>query len=228
MHDGYDAGNVAHRGFVDREQAGADERPGIDAGIGRTHDAAVQHARQADVVHEGQLARGLRRQIDPRHRLADDGVVADGLDGDVVGKLEPDRLAADQFAIADAAVVVPAHEAVFDLEVGLRQLQPLGCARDQEVARLRRGLAQGHGSDLDGFTGDRGALVRHDSGIAEHDDDARKGHVELLGDDLAERGADAGAEIDMTIVSGDRAVCGDADEGLGCDLVHGADDDERA
>ena len=98
-------GNIAHRSFVDRDQAGADERPGIDAGIGRAHDAAVQHAGHAHVVHIDQFAGRLRRQIDARHRLPDDAVGGDRLDLDLVGKLEADGLVADQFAIADAAIV---------------------------------------------------------------------------------------------------------------------------
>ena len=44
--------------------------------------------------------------------------------------------------------------------------------------------------------------------------DARKGHVEFFRDDLAERGADAGAEIDMAVEGGDRAVGGYLDEGF--------------
>ncbi|MGY3365449.1 hypothetical protein ACVWZL_002574 [Bradyrhizobium sp. GM2.4] len=227
-HDGYDAGNVAHRGFIDRNQACADERAGVDAGIGRTHHAAVQHAGYADVVHEGEPARGLGREVDAGHRLADNGVIADRLDGDVVGKLETNGLSADQLAIADAAIVVPAHESVFDPEIGGQQLQALGRTCDQEVSRLRGGFAQGNGGDLDGLARDRGALVRHRCGVAEHDDDAGKGHIQLLGHDLAQRRADAGAEIDMSVVGHDRAVRGDADEGFGCALVHGADDDERA
>ena len=38
-------GDIAHRSLIDRDQAGADKIADIDAGIGRTNDAAVQHAR---------------------------------------------------------------------------------------------------------------------------------------------------------------------------------------
>ena len=78
--DGDQPGNIAHRGLVDRDQAGADERAGIDAGIGRAHDAAVQHAGHAHVVDIDQFAGRLGRKIDARHRLPDDGVGIDGLD----------------------------------------------------------------------------------------------------------------------------------------------------
>ncbi len=93
---------------------------------------------------------------------------------------------------------------------------------------LGRGLAQGNGGDLDGLARNRRALVRHHRGVAEHDHDAGKGDVEFLGHDLAECGADAGAEIDMPVIGGDRPVGGDAHEGLGSAFVHRADDDERS
>jgi len=125
-HHGDEAGNVAHRAFVDRDEAGADERSGIDAGIGWAHHAAMQHAGDADVVHEGQLARRLGRKVDARNGLADDGVVADGLDRDALVKFEPYRLVADQFAIADAAIVRPADQSVLDSQFGRGELQPLG------------------------------------------------------------------------------------------------------
>ena len=59
LHDGDETWNVPHRGFVDVDQAGADERADVDAGIGRADDAAVQHAGDADVVDIGELARRL-------------------------------------------------------------------------------------------------------------------------------------------------------------------------
>ena len=113
-HHGDEAWNLAHRGLVDRDQAAANERSGIDAGIGRAYHAAVQHARDADIVHEGQLARRLGRKVDARNGLPDDGVIADGLDRDARVELELDRLVPDQFAIADAAIVRPADQSILD------------------------------------------------------------------------------------------------------------------
>ena len=224
-------GNIAHRGFVDRDQAGADEVADIDAGIGRTNDAAMQHAGHAHVVDVHQFAGRLRRQIDARHRLADDGVGAGGLHRNIVRQFKADGFARDQFAIADAAIVLAADQAVFDDELFNRKLQPLRGARDQKLPRLRCGLAQRHGGDLDRFAGDRRALIGHERRIAQHDDDTRKGHVEFFGDDLPECGANAGAEIDMAVIGGDRSVGGDLDEGLeldGLDGRGGTNDGQRA
>ena len=212
--DGDQPGNIAHRSFVDRDQAGADKRPGIDAGIGRAHDAAVQHAGHAHIVHIDQFAGRLRRQVGARHRLPDDAVGVDRLDQNLVSQFEADRLAANQFAVADAAVVASANQAIFDGEVFRGEFKPFRGARDQEMPRLRGGVAQGDGRDLDGFAGDGRALIGDLRGIAQHDDDARKGHVEFLGDDLSERGANAGSEIDMSVEGRDGTVGRYLDEGF--------------
>ena len=116
-------GNIAHRGFIDRDQAGADEIAGIDAGIRRPHHAAMQHAGHAHVMHIDEFAGGLGRKIDARHRLPDDGVGIDGLYRHVLGKLKPDGVARDQLAIADAAVVAAADQAVLDRQVAYRQVR---------------------------------------------------------------------------------------------------------
>jgi hypothetical protein len=56
------------------------------------------------------------------------------------------------------------------------------------------------------IAGNGRALIGNERGIAEHDDDAGKGHVEFFGDDLPECGANAGAEIDMSVEGGNRTV----------------------
>src|SRR5207248_471002 len=103
--------DISDRGLVDRDQAGADEGAGIDAGIGRTNDTAMQHARHAYVVNIDQLAGRFRRNVDARHRLSDDRVTADRLHRDVVDKFKADGLVRDQLAIADAAIILAADQA---------------------------------------------------------------------------------------------------------------------
>ena len=146
----------------------------------------------------------------------------DRLDLDLVGKFEADGLAADQFAIADAAVVASADQAILDGEVLHGKFKPFGGARDQEMPRLRGGVAQGDGRDLDGFAGNGRALIGDARGIAQHDDDTRKGHVEFLGDDLSKRGANARSEIDMAVEGRDRTVGRYLDEGLECAFAAGS------
>ena len=70
-----------------------------------------------------EFAGRLGRKIDARHRLPDDAVGIDGLDLDVVGEFQADGLVADQFAVADAAVM-SADQAVLDREVVEREFKP--------------------------------------------------------------------------------------------------------
>jgi hypothetical protein len=189
----------------------------------------VQHTGHADVVNVDELARGFRREIDARHRFPDNGVAVDGFHGNVVGEFEADRVVADQLAIGDAAVVRTAHEPVLDRQIVDRNFKPFRSARDQELPGLRRGLAQRHGRDLDGFARDRCALVGHLRCISEHHNDARKGDIELFGDDLSERGADPRTKIDMPVVGGDRTLGRDLDKGLeACCRAGGLHDGQRS
>src|SRR5206468_10354888 len=117
------------RPFNDREHAGPDKPTGVDPGVGRTHDAAVQHAGHADVMHIDEFTGCFRRQIDAGHRLPDDGVGLYRLDLHVVCEFEADAVVGDQLAIADAAVVVAADQPVFDRELFGCEVDPFGGAR---------------------------------------------------------------------------------------------------
>ena len=220
-----EAGNVAHGGFIDINQTCADKIAAIDAGIGRAHHAAMKHAGHADVMDVDEFAGRLGRKVDARHRLADDAIGIGGFDFDVIGEFEADDVVADQFAVADAAVM-SADQPVFDRKLLERQLEPFRGARDQKLPGLRGGLAQRHRRNLDGFARNRRALIGNARGIAEYHDDARERHIEFFGDDLPKRGADPRAEIDVAVEGGDRPVRGDLDEGLertvgaGCDRAH--------
>ena len=81
------------------------------------------------------------------------------LDDDVLGQFKADGFAGNQFAVADAAVIASADQAVFDDKVLLGKLQPLRGARDQELPRLRCRPAQGYRGDLNGFAGNGRALI---------------------------------------------------------------------
>ncbi len=76
-----DAGNVIDRGFVIRDKRRANAR--------RPDDAAVQHARQLEILHVGEAPADLVRDVEPRHRLAHGRVVRRRLLRCVV--VEPER-----------------------------------------------------------------------------------------------------------------------------------------
>ncbi len=185
----------------------------------------MKHAGHADVMDVDQFAGRLGRKIDARHRLADDAIGVGRFHFDVIGEFKADGVVADQFAIADAAVV-PADQPILDRKLFQRKFEPFRGAREQKLPCLGCGLAQRHRRNLDGFACNRRALIGNARGIAQHHNDAGKGDVELFGNDLPEGGADAGAEIDVAVEGGDRTVRGDLDESLervvraGCGRAH--------
>jgi hypothetical protein len=85
---------------------------------------------------------------------------------------------------------------------------------EQHLPRRGSSLAQRLRRDLDGLAGDRRPLVGRARRIAQNHGHAVEGDIEFLGDDLAKRGADAGAEIDMAVEGGDPAIAADDDEDL--------------
>jgi len=86
------------RGLVDVE--GLRSRP-ISALAARAHDAAVQHASDAHVLHVHIFADDLVGNIDARHPRADQPVAADRLLRRGAGERDVERLVADQFAVGD-------------------------------------------------------------------------------------------------------------------------------
>ena len=79
------------------------------------------------------------------------------------------------------------------------------------LPRLRRRDPQRPRGDLNGFAGDGRSLIGRIRRVAQNQFDGGEGEVELLGDDLRQRRADAGAEIDMAAKGDDAAFGGDAD-----------------
>ena len=120
-----------------------------------------------------------------------------GLYANVVSQRGGDARSRDQFAVVTGDVVgLGADDSVLDQR---------GRGRDAEVApllrqgnaRLRGGAPQRPGAELDRLARDGRTLVRRDGAVAEHHRDAPEGHVQLVGDNLRQRRADARAEIDM-------------------------------
>ncbi|CAB3959809.1 hypothetical protein LMG7053_06022 [Achromobacter ruhlandii] len=211
LHHHLDAARQVRDGIaVDVDQAAADEVAGVAAGVRRAHHAAVAHAGHAHVVHEAQFAGGLGRNVDARDGAADHGVVAGRLEphlGIIGGQLQPGVLALHQLTVVQGAFVARiggTHDAVAQAQ-RVRRHAPLSRGpRQQVLARLGGGAAQRGGRDLDAGAGDGGPLVGGGVGVAQHHFQSRHRHVQFLGHDLRQRGADAGAQVDVT-VEGQRA-----------------------
>ncbi len=216
-HHGADAGDVRDGRFVHRFERVADEVAVVRARIGRAHHAPVQHAGRAHVVHEDQLARELGRDVDARLRAADDAVVLRVLQARAAVELQHGACARHQLAEADAeGRVVAGVDAAFAHRQQRRlNAEALRRLREKPAARLRGREPQRLRMDLQRGAGDGRALVRRACGVAEHHVHLRERQVEFLGDDLRERGADAGAEVDMAVERGDAAVVPQREQDLG-------------
>src|SRR5882672_8078814 len=78
-----------------------------------------------------------------------------------------------------------------------RDLHSFPTRRSSDLARLGAGKAQRGAALLDREAAGRLALVGRARGVAVHDLDARQIHVQLVGGDLRERGADALPQLDL-------------------------------
>ena len=87
------AGHAADRALVDADERGADRR--------RPNDAAVQHAGHAHVVDVLELAGDDGRNLDARHRRAEDRPFARMLPLGRRIQRQAERASADQLAVAD-------------------------------------------------------------------------------------------------------------------------------
>ena len=200
-HHGANAWNVRNRALIHRFERVANELAVVGPGIGRAHHATMQHAGQAHVVHKHRFAKGLGRNVHPRRALTHHAVLGHGLDGHVGIQVQHHAPAVQQLTIVHAARRIAAHAdtAGIDAQLVGRHLQALRRLGQQPGARLRSGLAQRYGADLDGGAGDGGALVGCAAGVAQHHVHLLHGQVQLLGHDLAQRRANAGAQIDVAV-----------------------------
>jgi hypothetical protein len=112
------------------------------------------------------------------------------------------------------------HHPVDDAQVLHRHVHARCGALQQELARLSRGQPQRHGGALDRRARGGRPLVGRAIGVAHHHRDALERHLEFLGDDLGQRSAQPGAEVDVAVAGGDAAVRVQLDERVHVVLRH--------
>ena len=222
-----DPHEIAHRDgrdhsgqMRDRRLVHTDERPPdmvsrIEAGVGRADDPTVQHAGHTHVVDEHEAAGRLGGQVHAGRRGADNPVLRNRLDGDIVRERKPDAVGPDQLAIGYAAIVLRAgpDDAVLHDELRGRNAKNLGRPRRQKLAGLGCRAPQRDRAELDRLARDRRPLIGRDCGVAQHQGNSLEGDVQFLRDDLRERRPNAGAEIDMPAEDRHLARRRDKDEG---------------
>ena len=104
----------------------------------RANDARVHQAGQAQVLHVGNAAGHLGRDVDARHRLAHHGVALRILELRLRLCAHPRQVVRDELAEGNAPAVVGEHRAVLRLQPFDGDAEPLGRSRKQDLAHLRR------------------------------------------------------------------------------------------
>ena len=182
---------------------------------GGAHDAAVEHARQPDVLDVRVNPRHLSGHLYARRRSAHHGVV-----GGTLRRRGTDRAlkapAPDQVSVrhAPGGVAVYTDRAVFHRELVRGHAERRGGQLEECQARLGRRLTQLWPAPIDRLAANGIALVGRAGSVALHDGDARDRHVELLGDDLGERGLHAGAQLDLAGEEGHATVLAQRQPGV--------------
>jgi hypothetical protein len=168
----------------------------------------MQHPRHAEVLHVDVGARHLRGNVEPRHRGADHRVGGARLGLEVAGDGPAEAPAAHELAVGGPPrrIVDHAHHAVRGGELIHRGGQPHRGEEPQGIPRVGGGLPDDGGAALNGLAPGGDALIGRARGITLHHRDAPHRHIQLLGDDLGQRGGDAGAELHLPGVEGDAAV----------------------
>jgi hypothetical protein len=183
---------------------------------GRT--TRVDHPLALEVLHVGEAAGHLVRDVEPRDRLADDGVIPRVLRHRLGVDLQLQVAATHELRVGNAGAAAARRDhAVGDCERLLRDTEPCRRLRKQCLARGGCRLPDLHAANLDRQAAERDALIRRQQRVALDHVDARERHRELLGSDLRHRGANAGAEVDLARVHGHLAARVDGDEAI--DLV---------
>ena len=94
------AGNVGDRALIDAHRFRAGTIGALSTG---QHDAAVPHARHAQLLNADELAAHLVRNVDTRHRFSHEGIAARRFARRRTGDLRLEQPIAQQLAIGDGA-----------------------------------------------------------------------------------------------------------------------------
>ena len=168
----------------------------------------MHHAVEPQILHIGDGAGDLGRNIDARQRAADDGEGLRILELRTRLRLDVQNVVGDELAKRYATAVGRNNRAAFGFEVCGRDREPLRGKADEDLTRLgsgmpNRGAALGHGLAAGGE-----ALVRSSSGIGRNERDRAGRNAELLGGELDQRRLDALAQLGFAGEHGQVAAVG--------------------
>ncbi len=172
----------------------------------------MQHAVEGEVVDEGLPAGHLGDGVELGQGAAQQGIERRVLGRHRAGRLALQGAAAGELPIAHLLVGRrAAHGAVLDLQAVGVDAEMIGGHIDQLGPRLCRHLMHGAARVLHRARARGDALVDHLAGDAADDAYAVHRHVQFLGGDHGDGGADALADFDLAGLDGDGAVALDGD-----------------
>ena len=192
------AGQGAYRGFVQGLEPGALRR--------RPQHAAVHHARQLHVVHEGGAAE-FGADVAPCHAFSHDRVLCAGLGRRAAGGRAREAHLAGEVPVAGRKIGSrQLDRAVVHAQFGGAHLEAARGFFDEQLAHLGAGEPHRGAADLDRLAAGGVPLVGRAARVAGHDREPRQRNIQLFGGDLRDGGDDALAEFDLAAEHGDRAV----------------------
>src|SRR5713226_8820364 len=173
---------------------------------GRPDDAAEQHAGKAHVVHVGHAARHLGGNVAARDALADEAVLGSGLGLRLGRGLAFEHRVRGELPIGGAGAAGREDDAVLDSQGRHLCAELRGGRLQQDAACLGAGETQRRSRFFDRAAARGDAFVRGARGVARNHVDAREIDLELVADDLGERGHDPLADLHLAGERGHGAV----------------------
>src|SRR6185503_18308456 len=202
-HHGDDAGHGSGRALIDSRCASSTDR--------RSGDRSAREAIEPDVRGVACTSGHDVARLDARKWRTDVPPATLGQQRLVVWDRAGERRIADKFRVAHALAVAIADRAVLRVESFRRNPEAGRRAIDKRSPRERSRAPERRCLLRYRVASERAEVERHLVGVAEHDAHALDRHVELVRDELSERGSDALAELDLAGERGQRSIGLDAD-----------------
>ena len=169
----------------------------------------MQHPRSFEVLHELETTRHLVRNVEAVDGFPDQIEVGRRLQRCILIELEGQNSAPDQATEPQLPAVFTDDHTVADRERRCRGLEFHCSSLEQCAPRGRSGSTQLRAAILDGQAPETWTLIRSEQRVALNESYVPERHIELLSDDLRERGVQPRAEIDLARVNRDPPVCAD-------------------
>ena len=173
----------------------------IEASVGRSDDAAMQHAGHAHIVDKDEAARRLGGHVHARRRGADDAISAGFSTGasSASASLILSPPISSPYARRRLSSMRGRTTPSSTMSASGATSRIRGGPRNEEAPGLRRGAPQRNCAELNALAGDCWTLIRRNASVAKDHRHPLESDIQFLRDDLRERRADARAEINVSV-----------------------------